>query len=622
MLRVDLTTGTIDEETPPPEVYRQLMGGKGMATRYLLMETPRGADPYSPESVLAFFPSVITGAPLPGLSRYTVAAKSPLTGGYGEAEVGGYLGPEIKFSGYDGIIIRGKAPRPCYLYLHDGRAGLRDARAMWGMTTGQTVAKIRDDTGEQHVRVACIGPAGERLVRFACVIGDMRHAAGRCGLGAVMGSKNLKAVAAKGSTPVEIKDPETLGGIRRWFMDNFLENPLTYSLNNLGTPGVTAGLNAAGILPTRNFKAGVFEHWEEIDGTTLAKRYLTGRNTCYGCPVACKRQVAASADGLVDPQYGGPEYETIAAFGSNIGVGDLELACKAHTFCNAQSLDSISTGMAIAFAMELFENGILTRADTSGLDLRFGNKEAAWTMLNMIAAREGLGGVLGEGVKRAAAAIGRGSEAFALHVKGLEIPMHEPRGKMNVGLGYATSESGADHMVALHDTMFGPNPKSSGLMSFAPVGVFPPLEPKSITPDKVRLFYYGEQWWSALKALSTCFFCIEPRGALPMDRYVEAVRAITGWNTSLFEIMKVGERATALARLFNTREGLGPADDTLPQRYFSPMSGGPLDGVAIPKEEFQAAVKMLYSMRGWDPETGRPTPGKLHELGIPWAGVL
>ena len=622
ILRVDLTAGQVTVEMPPDHFYRKYMGGKGFAAYYLLKEMKPGVDPLSADNILVFAPSVLTGAPLAGLSRYTVAAKSPVTGGYGEAEVGGYLGPEIKFAGFDAIVVTGKSEKPVYICLQGGEASLRDASSMWGMTTGQVQDAIRKDMGEPNAKVAAIGPGGERMVRFACVIDSLRHAAGRGGMGAVMGSKNLKAVAAKGSSPVNVADPKALAAVRQWFIEHLKTNPMSFGLNKFGTAAAVASLNAGGMLPTRNFQSGVFEDAGKIDATALENTYLTGQNTCYACPVACKRQVVVPGDEAVDPAYGGPEYETIGAFGSNMGIGGLSLACRAHAFCNAQSLDTISAGMSISFAQELYERGIIDEKDTGGLALKFGDEETAWELLKMIAEKRGFGAVLAEGVKRAAEKIGRGAEAYALHVKGLELPMHEPRGKMNVGLSYATGEHGADHMVAAHDPTFGPSPSASGITSFGLLGIHTPFEPKSIGYDKVRLFYYSEQWWSALKALSTCFFCVEPRGSLPMTKYLDAVRAITGWDTSLFEVMKCGERATTLARLFNIREGFTPADDTLPQRFFTPAPHGPIEGVAIPEGQFRDAIRMLYAMRGWDPDTGKPTLAKLVELDVEWAAAV
>ena len=630
ILRVDLSTRKVQFERPGEEFYRKYLGGKGLAAYFLFNELPPGIDPLGPENKLIFAVSVITGAPVPGFSRFTVAAKSPLTGGYGEAEAGGFWAADLKKAGFDAVIIEGRAETPAYLWIHDGSAEVRDAGHLWGKSTSEVEEGLRGELGDSLIRVASIGPAGENQVRYACIMHEGRNAAGRGGLGAVMGSKGLKAIAVRGRGNIAMSDPEAVRSITRWFRDEFKKNPLTASLHNLGTAGVLAGLNAGGILPTRNFSSGKFESWEALSGETFEETVSRGKWGCYACPVRCKRTVtwpgeSGSANGNpvkggtsgvpAGAEVAGPEYETIGAFGSNIGVSDLNVIIRANRLCNDAGLDTISAGVTIAFAMECFERGILTLEDTGGLDLRFGNASAALELIPLIARREGLGRLLAEGSRRAAQRLGKGSEAFAVHVKGQEIPMHDPRGKVGVGIGMAVGEHGADHMTAAHDTMFLKR-GAYAMEQVAPLGILEPLDAHDLGPAKVRAYRSLELWWEALKALSVCFFTIAPRGLLPIPMTVDAVRGITGWDVTLEELLKTGERASNLARAFNFREGFTKADDALPKRLQE--STGDQGHPGIETEDLARAVALYYEMKGWDSETGRPGRAKLEELGLGW----
>jgi aldehyde:ferredoxin oxidoreductase len=619
ILHVDLSSGAIAVEEPDDLFYRRYLGGKGFAGYYLLKMLRPGVDPLGPDNVLVFAPGLLCGTPGPGLNRFTVAAKSPLSGAYGEAEAGGWWGPELKFAGFDAIVIKGRAAQPVYLWLEDGRAEVRDARHLWGLTTGEAQEAIRQELGEgpRKVRIAQIGPAGENRVRFACVVSELRYFNGRGGLGAVMGSKNLKAVAVRGSQEPALADPEAVLAIVRWHAKEFKNDPRGAALHAAGTPGLVAGLNAAGLLPTHNFQSGAFAGAEALSYDAY-KTLLAGTNTCHACPVRCKREVSVTGAYAASPLYGGPEYETIAALGSNCGLGDLRVVAAANELCARYTLDSISTGVAIAFAMECFERGLLTRDDVGGLDLRFGNAEAMLQLVTMIAYRQGIGDLLAEGVRRAAARIGHGAEALAMHVKGQELPLHEPRGKFGVGLGFAVSETGADHLKMVHDTVFQTK-ESASLLSAAPLGLWEPLDARDASSRKVRLYRLLENGPALWNCLGACFFIYAPRGFFPLERVPELVQAITGWRTSLGELWQGAERAINLARVFNVREGFGRADDTLPPRLFQPLEGGRLQGASLSREEFAAALTLLYQMKGWDPATAAPTRAKLAELDIEWA---
>ena len=616
ILRVDLTEGKISIEEPDEKLYRSCLGGSALALHYLLRELKPGADPLGPENLLVFAPSILNGTPAPGCSRFTVAAKSPLTGGFGEAEAGGWWGPELKLAGFDAIIFTGRAPRPVYLFVHDGDASLRDAASIWGKDTGEAQAAIRMELGDDRIRVAQIGPAGEKLVRYACVLNELKHSNGRTGMGAVMGSKNLRAIAVRGTQKPNLFDPERVEEVRKQIRANYHQTP--GDMHDLGTSGGVPFLDSRGILPTRNFRQGSFEAARQISGQTMADTILTNRGTCYACYIACKREVKTGEPYNVDPIYGGPEYETIASLGSLCGVGDLAAIAKGNELCNRYGLDTISVGTTIAFAMEAFESGYLSPSDTDGIDLRFGNADAMLKMIEMIAERRGIGDLLAEGALRAARKIGNGAEALVLHCKGQEFPMHEPRGKRSLAIGYALSPTGACHMEADHDTDFE-TPGGPGFDAVEPLGITEPVSALDMGPAKMRLFYNAQQIWNLYNCIGLCDFVGTPIGPMTLSMLVDYTSAVTGWNTSLYELLKVGERSQNMARLFNIREGFTAADDNLPPRMFQPLENGALKGVAIDREAFEAARRLYYEMAGWDPETGVPTRGKLAELDLLWA---
>ena len=437
-----------------------------------------------------------------------------------------------------------------------------------------------------------------------------------------MGSKNLKAVAVRGHKKPELADPETVSSLIKWFAQNFKGDPRTGALHAHGTPGLVVGLEAAGLLPTHNFRSGSFAQADRINHDAYEKEILKGDSTCFACPVRCKRDVAVD-DGVykVDPRYGGPEYETIGAVGSGPEIGNLKAIAAANQLCAQYGMDSISAGVTIQFAMECYERGLLTKEDTGGLELRFGDEKVLLQLLEMMAHRQGIGDLLAEGVKRAAAKIGRGSEDFAMHTKGQEIPLHEPRGKFNVGIGYAIAENGADHLRSVHDTAFA-SAESVSLKSLAPVGVYKPIDPLVGTPSSMHLFARSELTSLLWNSVGACFFVFAPRGYFDLDQFVKLAQAVTGWKTSLHELVTSAERVQNVARAFNLREGLRRKDDTLPKRFFEPLEGGRLKGKSLKREDFEHGLTWYYQIRGWDTETGLPTRAKLADLELEWVGDM
>lgn len=611
ILHVDLTTRQTRVEELPETVVRKHLGGGAMAAWLLLREMRPGADPLGPDNVLVFTTSVINGLSLSGTNRYTVAAKSPLTGGYGESEAGGWWGPELRAAGWDGIVVKGQAEAPTYLYIRDDRVEFRDASAYWGRLSGEVQDGLEQELGDRRIRVLQCGIAGERLVRYAAIVNQLKHFHGRGGLGAVMGAKRLKAIVVRGTKPPMATDRDTAKRQLVWFKDHYDRSKDRF--HQLGSSSGVLALEASGILPTRNFRDGSFEGAREISGQKMRDTILVNRGTCYACAVACKREVEVKDLG-VTPKFGGPEYETLAASGSLCGVSDLNALALINQLHAQYVLDSISTGAVCAFAMECYEHGIITREMTQGLELTWGNAHAVVQLVHLIGRREGIGRLLGEGVRRAAAELGRGAERFALHVKGQELPMHDPRGKKGLSLAYALSPTGADHMEAPHDPLYaGFHPQGHPL---GPLGLIEPLDPLELDPKKVRAFYETQKVWSFYNSVGLCDFVGTPLNALELQPLVDYINAVTGWNMSLYEAMRVGERNNTLARLFNAREGFTPADDVLPDRLHEGIGNGPLQGERIERDEFLRARDLYYRMAGWDPETGRPTEARLAELDL------
>ena len=611
ILRVDLTANKTWVEEKDDLFYRTYWGGRGLVAYYLLTELPPGADPLGPENVLVFAAGPLTGAPVAGAGRNSVGAKSPLTGGYGDAEGGGFFGAELKRAGFDAIVVKGRSEKPVYLSIRDGEAELRDASHLRGKTTLEVEDSIKAELGDRLVRISQCGPAGENMVSYACVVNDLTHFAGRSGIGAVMGSKNLRAVAARGKGQVPLADPGKVRELARWMVENAPK--LSAGLTDTGTAGGTVGLSVAGGLPTRNFQEGSFEGAEKISGQTMRDTILADRDTCYACPIRCKRVVKAESPHKVDPRLGGPEYETIGSLGSSLGIDDLVAVAKGNELCNAYGLDTISTGVSIAFAMECFEKGLLTLEDTGGNEKRFGNAKAMLKSIDLIKSREGFGDFLALGVREMAKRLGPEAEEIAMHVRGQEIPMHEPRLKYALGIGYALSPTGADHCHNMHDTGFQ-RADSGSMNDLRSLGILNPLPFDDLSPEKMHMYRTVTNLRVFANIGVICSFV--PWTPIQLE---DLVRGVTGWNTTAAEILTAAERANTLARIFNIREGLDVSLEKLPKRFFEPFSDGPLAGKAANPEVWQEAKLSAYRLAGWT-DKGVPTKECLARLGISWAG--
>lgn len=606
ILRINLTSKTAQEEKLPLEVAQNFIGGAGLGIKYLFDEVKPGTDALGPDNKLIFAPGPFTGTPTPCASRMAVVGKSPLTGAIGTALTGGYFPAELKFAGWDAIILEGKSDKPTWISIKDSTVKFHDATGIWGTMTFDCQQMVKDDLKDQNTRVMCIGPAGERLSKLACIINE-RRAAGRKGLGAVMGSKNLKAIAVRGTGTVAIASEEKYKTARTEMLKTMKESPVLYSaFSPAGTPMVVDLTGALGILSAKNWSAtGEFVPVDQL-GLDAQNTRKIGKEHCYDCPVGCSQMKLARSGPYAGILTEGPEFETIYSFGTETGVANLDAVIAADRLADELGLDSISAGVTIGFAMELFEKGILTTSDTGGIDLKFGNDKAMMDVLRMMAFREGIGDILSDGTKAAAHKIGKGSDKFAMNIKGLEMPAYDVRGAKAHGLNYATAYTGADH--------------NKGYAFQEIFGIPVPWE-----VDRLAIEGKGKltKWNQDVRAVTCdcatmCAFILDT--ALPAtstQNTAALMEAITGLSFTADEVQRVGERLNNLAKAFNMREGFTRADDTFPERLMTePLKDGGSKGQLISKDDLKKMLDEYYTERGWDTQTGVPTRAKLEELGL------
>jgi aldehyde:ferredoxin oxidoreductase len=601
LLRVNLTNGTSRVEDIPQDWLRDYIGGRGVGDRYLWEELDPGVDPLSPDNKLIFATGPLTGTPVSCGARYMVVTKGALTNAITTSNSGGHWGPELKFAGYDLLVLEGRAPKPVYLLIYDDVVQLRDASGVWGQTVSATEDGIREELGVPNARIACIGPAGEKLVRFACIMNDKHRAAGRSGVGAVMGSKNLKAIAVRGTRGIPIADPAAFMQAVWTMRDHLAKSPGRQGMTDLGTAATIDLTNAFGGLPTRNFESGQFEQAENLNGNSIKDQRMLTNKACFACTIACGRVTRLPGD-MADKYLvnmhprnwrtagEGPEYEAAWALGADTGVGDLDAVIKANWLCNDLGLDPISMGATLAAAMELYERGVVTD-DQVEMPLRFGSGDALVRMVEATAYREGFGTELAEGSKRLGDKF-RHPEIF-MGVKGQEFPAYDPRGFQGMGIAYATCNRGACHLRA-----WTPGVESSGKM------------PPHATDGKAEWVANEQNRTTAHDATGICLFT--GTGA-PLDDLVACTAAATGLPYTLADFVKAGERTWNLERLWNLKAGFTAADDNLPERLLKvPHKSGPAKGVTV---NLEAMLPVYYQTRGWD-EQGVPSPQKLAELGL------
>jgi len=605
ILRVDLTREEVREESLDRRITALFLGGPGLGAKILLDEVPPGISPFDPANRLIFMAGPLTGTPVPAGARYGVVFKSPQTGGYGEATAGGKWGSELRWAGYDGIVVEGCAKSPCLLVITNDKAEIKEARALWGKDTRQTESELRKELGEKF-KVACIGPAGENLVSMAAVINDFGRAAARTGPGAVMGSKRLKAIAVNGSHRPPLADATRLEALRRELIKKIKAHPGCQLLSSQGTPGLflLRELIGYGIVKNWQMDLSEFPGKEQISGERLNKEYLLRREACFQCPIACGRITRVTLEGQ-PVQVKGPEYETMAALGSQCFNSDMETLIRANHLCNTLGMDTISTGGVIAFAMECYERGLLPEEILEGKKIIWGDGDSILGLIRDMAHRKGaLGELLSQGVRSAAERLGKSAKECAVHVKGVEAAEHDPRSCQGWGLSYAVGNAGARHTEGGVWPEFGTIQTSLGLGER--------MDRTTIEGKPKALILVQDIIASAMNSLGLCYFAY---GFSNLIGHVpDLLEAVTGSPSSIGDLLRSGERSFNIKRLFNAREGFGRKDDSLPERFTrQPLKQGVSKGLTARAGEM---IEEYYRLRGWDPVTGWPTKKKLVELSL------
>lgn len=599
VLRVDLTNRKFSEQPLDEKMIREYIGGRGFGVKLLYDEFKAGVDPLGPENKLVFIAGPLAGTNAQSFGRYKVFFKSPLTNTYFKSCSGAHFAPEMKYAGFDMIIVEGKADKPVYIWVHDGKYEIKDAEYLWGLDCDDTHALIREDLGDCDIRMACIGPSGENLVKYAGIMSD-RRAAGRGGGGAVMGAKNLKAVVLRGHEKIEIADPKAFADAVKEQIEWIKNSPSYAGFSMTGTQ-IAEFTNVLGMFPTRNFREGVLPDWQKIEGAEYDK--LRVRKTrCHSCMVHCGSITKISSGKYAGAWSEGPEYETIWGFTGTIGDANIGLTIAADKLCDDLGIDTISVGGAIGFAYELYEKGIISKADTDGMELVYGNSEPVLDLIKNIAYRRGFGNILAEGVRIAARKIGKNAEKYAIEVKGLELPAYDPRGAKSHGLNLLTSNIGADHNTGYSpQELFGvPIPRPVDRLS---------------TEFKGELTKINQDLTAFIETGIACSFS-GANGYLTPEIYSKLITSLTGVNDFADPgyMWLVGERIYNLERMFNVREGLDRKDDHYPDRFTKEtMTDGPSAGSVFEEDILLADY---YNARGWDLKTGIPTEKKLKDLGL------
>jgi len=597
LLEFDLTANEVKVRTPEEDLYDKYLGGRGFGARVLYDLLPAGVDPLSSENIMLILAGPFTGTLVPGANRYVVITKSPGSKGFVDSYASGRISLELKFAGYDGLIVRGKAAKPSYLYIEDDKAEIRDAAFLWGKDTFETEDLIREALGDSEVGICCIGPAGERLVKFATINSDYYRQAGRGGVGAVMGSKNLKAVVVKGSRGVTCHDHMKLLSIVHDSIAKLSDSPVGKARMEYGTPLTLNITNAAGMLPTSNFRKGQFEGAAKINAEACKASTIKGR-ACFGCSVGCSKIMEAKEGKYKGNVVEGPEYETLGLLGSNLEIDELPVVIQANILCDRLGIDTISTGNVLGFVMECMERGYLKPEDVNGLQMEFGSAEPALQLIRDIAYRDGAGDWLAEGVRSAANKVGNNSIDFAMQVKGMEFAAYDPRIGYGTALAYAVNPRGACHRRAWPPAV-------------EVLGKENPCETEGKAGIVKRL--YDEN-----SILHSLLVCDMPAKFIPLKLadFAGFYEAVTGKYMTVEELATIADRVETTIRLFNNREGFSRADDTLPPRAFKEgLLNGPAQGRFIPREALDTIMTEFYALRGWDNQ-GIPSAETLTRLQV------
>ena len=611
ILHVNLNDGSTVVEQPDAAFYRRYVGNGIMAAYYLLQKTKPNIDPLSPANLLMFMSGAVNGHEAPGLARFAVCGKSPLTGGIGEARSEGPFAISLKKSGYDGIIIEGAREKPSIIVIDDGTVKIVDAEDLWGLSVGEVTDRL--ETEYPGASVAAIGRAGENLVRFANVISHRCHAASRSGMGAVMGSKNLKALVIQNGELPKVYDPKKLKDTYKWFENRMHDNVLSMWQHDVPGFGVwihTHGIDAS--LSVNNYQTATCTYTDKYTPEHFLP-YYKGESRCPGCPNNCIKLYAADE---TDAQSGGLHQEIAGSMGPNIGTTDVGTIIKANVLCNELGLDTNSLGYTISFAQECVQRGLL---DPGDLDLSFSDAADILKLVEMIGNREGLGDLLAEGSARAARKIGGGAEQYALTVKGNEVPAFELRSQTNLAVGYATSPTGPSYVICEHDWDYDPDvgwPHT--LENSRTLGILERIPMEYVGRDKVSNYKGLNNLWSAAAALGICIFSAAPTRVYSLEDMAALIHTVTGWKTSSYEVMRIGEMRNHIFRVYNNREGFTLDDDTLPKRFFEEaIDHGPHEGTKLDEAKFKDAILFYYDMMGWD-ELGKPKASTLYDYGLDW----
>jgi aldehyde:ferredoxin oxidoreductase len=619
LLYVNLTDGTTKVESLNGETYRKYPGGSALGMYILLKEMDPTVDPLSPENILVFSISPLTGIPISGQSRMNVATKSPLTGLAGDSQVGGYIPAALAGHGYDAIILKGKSPKPVYLYLGENKVELKDATGMWGQITGDAEEWIAADLGHEKFESSIIGPGGENMVAYAAIMHRRSRANGRNGVGAVMGSKNLKALVVQKTPPTKAVDQTGMKTLTLNVKERMAANPVIVDTAKHGSAVCVDAHAAEGFLPSFNWDKGIMDDWINTSGITITNTVLKERETCFGCAIRCKGVV--DIPGKADPSYGGPEYETCATFGSYCGNTDLGDICHANQLCNMYGVDTISCGATIAWAMDCFEKGILTTADTDGIELKYGNGAAFEVLIKKIALKEpGIGALLAKGSAAAAKEIGKGSEELVVASKGQEWPAHMVQFKPNLMVHYSVNPFGGDHQSVEHDpALMAPKDDQNWLWP-AMLGEFEDCDRYGVLDaNKSKFSWETQKFYAMMDTLCLCQFAWGPAWQLygPME-LVDFCKYAIDWDTSIAELQEIGERRIVMMRLFNQKLGFGRKDDIAPKKAYIAIEYGEGEVAQLKPEEFESALDAYYDFAGWDIKTGNPTPETIKRLGLEW----
>lgn len=595
ILRVNLTNGSFTKEATPAEMARNFIGGRGFGAFLLFKEVPKGADPLGPENKLIISSGPMSGLMIPGAGKCDFTTKSPLTGGYASASMGGHFTAEIKYAGLDSIILEGISQKPVYLFIENDKVELRDASQMWGKGTLEVEKHLKEKLGEDF-QIAVIGPGGENVVPYACINHDFGRQAGRGGVGAVMGVKKVKAIAIRGTKSIPVADLDCYRKAGKALYKACKDASFLEEWTRYGTTVVTSWCDEVGALPTRNFSAGSFEEGKGLYGPVMREKIVITDKGCFGCPSPCGKYSHSKKYGAY---VEGPEYETIGLMGSNLGISDIEAVAQANMLADDEGIDSISAGNAIGWAMECFEKGIITKNDTDGLDLKFENIEATFALIKKIARKDGFGAVLAEGVKKASKIIGKGSEKFAIHVKGMEQSAYATHNATAMLLAYMTCDVGAHHnrsWAITYDLQVGRD---------------------LVVPEKVARVIWLQNFRPMFDVLGGCRLQWVELG-IDRDLYVPALEAITGIHRTWADFEKVGERIWNLTRMFWMRENEGFGrnwDLPAPRFYEDPPKSGATKGQITSYEDVNSLLDMYYEQRGWNND-GIPTPERLKELNL------